>query len=200
MHRMLSLFAAILICTIIGYAQGTVYDIRTTTTNWQSILGSLQAGDTAIIHQGTYTTAGSGYFQLTLNGLLTKPIIIQGAQGEARPIIQCAQAGANAQNTINIQGSNFVIKGVAFTKGARGVRLGPAGTFLLFCIYTDMIISSFLVTWNAIFDNIYIYNTTGTAFSANDAGIEYSNITLRNSEITNTNALSKYKMVGTSLI
>ncbi|CAF1499784.1 unnamed protein product, partial [Rotaria magnacalcarata] len=61
--------------------------------------------------------------------------------------------------------------GIAFTKGSRGVRLGPA------------------VTSNAIFDNIYIFNTTGTAFSANDNANEYINITLQNSEITNTNAL-----------
>ncbi|CAF0974634.1 unnamed protein product [Rotaria sp. Silwood1] len=65
-----------------------------------------------------------------------------------------------------------MVKGIAFTKGSRGIRVGPA------------------VTTNAIFDNIYIYNTTGTAFSANDAGNEYVNITLRNSEITNTNALA----------
>lgn len=44
---------------------------------------------------------------------------------------------------------------------------------------------------NAIFDNIYIYNTTGAGFTANDAGIEYVNIILRNSEITNANALSQ---------
>ncbi|CAF3417562.1 unnamed protein product [Rotaria sp. Silwood1] len=66
-----------------------------------------------------------------------------------------------------------MVKGIAFTKGSRGIRVGPA------------------VTTNAIFDNIYIYNTTGTAFSANDAGNEYVNITLRNSEITNTNALGE---------
>jgi hypothetical protein len=50
---------------------------------------------------------------------------------------------------------------------------------------------SHVVVTNATFDNIYIYNTTGTAFSANDAGNEYVNITLQNSEITNTNALGK---------
>lgn len=129
LHKMLSFFTVIIACVNIGYAQGVVYDITTSTTNWQTILTNLKAGDTAIIHQGTYTTAGSGYFQLTLNGLLTKPIIIQGAPNEARPVIRCVQAGASVQNTINIQGSNFMIKGIAFTRGSRGVRLGPAGTF-----------------------------------------------------------------------
>lgn len=189
---MFSLLTVIIVCVSIGDAQSAVYDITTSTTNWQSVLTNLKAGDTAIVHQGTYTTAGSGYFQLTLNGSLTSPIIIRGAQNEARPIIKCAQAGANVQNIINIQGSNFMIKGIAFTRGSRGVRLGPAGTFIFF---NPIIVafSPFLVASNAIFDNIYIYNTTGTAFSANDVGNEYSNITLRNSEITNTNALGKYE-------
>jgi hypothetical protein len=124
---MMSLLTVIIVCASVHYTQSVVYDITTSTSNWQSILTNLKAGDIATIHHGTYITSGDGYFQLTLNGLLTKPIIIQGAKNEARPIIQCAQAGANAQNIINIQGSNFMVKGIAFTKGSRGVRLGPAG-------------------------------------------------------------------------
>ncbi|CAF3318734.1 unnamed protein product, partial [Rotaria sp. Silwood2] len=27
---------------------------------------------------------------------------------------------------MNIQGSNFMVKGIAFTKGSKGVRIGPA--------------------------------------------------------------------------
>jgi hypothetical protein len=124
---MVSLLILIILCASVYYTQSAVYDITTSTLNWQSILINLKAGDIATIHHGTYTTSGSGYFQLTLNGLLTNPIIIQGAQNEERPVIQSAQAGGNAQNIINIQGSNFMIKGIAFTRGSRGVRLGPAG-------------------------------------------------------------------------
>jgi len=160
----------VLAVTHIHYTESAVYDITTSTTNWQSILGNLKAGDVATIHQGTYTTAGSGYFQLTLNGTLTQPIIIQGASNEPRPIIRNAQIGAGVQNILNVQGSNYMLKHLAFTGGSRGVRLGPK------------------VSTNAIFDDIYIYDTTGTAFSANDAGLEYVNITLRNSEMKNTNA------------
>jgi hypothetical protein len=128
----MSLLTVIIVCASIHYTQSTAYDITTSTPNWQSILSNLKAGDIATIHYGTYITAGSGYFQLTLNGLLTQPIIIQGALNEARPIIQCAQAGPNVQNVINIQGSNFVVRGIAFTKGSRGVRVGPGGKFSLF--------------------------------------------------------------------
>ncbi|CAF3970285.1 unnamed protein product [Rotaria sp. Silwood2] len=166
------LLTVIVFCATIFHAQSITYNITNSTASWQTILTNLKAGDVAVMRYGIYTTAGSGYFQLTLNGTLTKPIIIQGAPNESRPIIQCAQIGASAQNIMNIQGSNFMVKGIAFTKGSRGIRVGPA------------------VTTNAIFDNIYIYNTTGTAFSANDAGNEYVNITLRNSEITNTNAMT----------
>jgi hypothetical protein len=124
---MMSFLTVIIVCASVHYTQSTAYDITTSTSNWQAILSNLKAGDIATIHQGTYTTSGSGYFQLTLNGLLTQPIIIQGAQNEARPIIQCPQAGGDAQNILDIQGSNFMVKGIAFTKGSRGVRLGPAG-------------------------------------------------------------------------
>lgn len=125
----MSLLSLIIVCASVHYTQSVVYDITTSTLNWQSILTNLKAGDIATIHHGTYITSGSGYFQLTLNGLLTQPIIIQGAQNESRPIIQCAQAGSNVQNIINIQGSNFIVKGIAFTKGSRGVRLGPSGKY-----------------------------------------------------------------------
>jgi hypothetical protein len=54
---------------------------------------------------------------------------------------------------------------------------------------------TYIATSNAVFDNIYIYNTTGTGFSANDGGNEYSNITIQNSEITNTNALGTYEII-----
>ncbi|CAF4643586.1 unnamed protein product [Rotaria socialis] len=120
----------------------------------------------------SYVTSGSGYFQLTLNGNLTTPIIIQEAPNQPRTIIQCLQVGTSAQNIMNIQGSNFMIKAIVFAKRSRGIRIGPS------------------TTTNAIFDNIYIYNTTGTSFSADDVGNEYVNITLRNSEMTNTNALT----------
>ena len=53
---------------------------------------------------------------------------------------------------------------------------------------------------NAIFDDIYIYNTTGTVFSVNDAGNEYVNMNLRNSEITNTNAYSEVDTCDVSYV
>lgn len=121
----------ILICINIHQIQSVEYNITTATTNWQAVLQGLKAGDTANIYPGTYKTSGSGYFQLTLNGLLTKPIIIQSVPNQARPIIECASSGASAQNVMNIQGSNFMIKGIGFTKGSRGVRVGPAGTYII---------------------------------------------------------------------
>ena len=122
---MVSLLTVIIIYISVYNTQGTVYDITSSTSNWQSILSNLKAGDIVTIHKGTYITSGSGYMQLTLNGELTKPIIIQAAPNEARPIIQCIQVGSSAQNIINIQGSNFLIKGLGFTKGSRGCTFRP---------------------------------------------------------------------------
>lgn len=133
----------VLAMTHIHYMESAVYDITTSTTNWQSILGNLKAGDVATIHQGMYTTAGSGYFQLTLNGTLTQPIIIQGAFNEPRPIIRNAQIGAGVQNILNVQGSNYIVKHLAFTGGSRGVRLGPKG-ILVSKVYSNNIIHIFL--------------------------------------------------------
>ncbi|CAF1191045.1 unnamed protein product [Rotaria magnacalcarata] len=165
----MSIIKLIILCIILYGVESTVYDITTSSSNWQSILSNLKPGDLVTMHQGTYTTAGSGYFQLTLNGLLTQPIIIQGAPDEARPVIQNPNTSPDAQNILNIQGSNFMLKHLAFTKGSRGIRVGPAATF------------------NAIFDDLYVYDTATTAFAANDAGNEYYNITLRNTEIKISN-------------
>ncbi|CAF4229151.1 unnamed protein product [Rotaria sp. Silwood2] len=174
----MSIINFIIICTIIYCTESTVYDITTSSSNWQSIISNLKPGDIVIMHQGTYTTSGSGYFQLTLNGQLTQPIIIQGAPNEARPIIENPNTGLDAQNILNIQGSNFMLKHLAFTKGSRGIRIGPAATF------------------NAIFDDLYIYDTATTAFAANDAGNEYYNITLRNTEIKITNTFGEYPFIN----
>lgn len=126
----------ILLCAIIYCTQSTEYDITTSTSNWQSILSNLKPGDIATIHQGTYTTSNSGYFQLTLNGESAHPIIIQGAPNEVRPIIENPKTGPDAQNILNIEGSNFMLKHLAFTKGSRGVRLGPGGKNLtFFCLF-----------------------------------------------------------------
>lgn len=123
----MSIIKFIVLCTIVYCTESTVYDITTSTSNWQSIISNLKPGDIATIHQGTYTTSGSGYFQLTLNGELTQPIIVQGAPNEARPVIASPRTGADAQNILNIQGSNFMLKHLAFTRGSRGIRIGPAG-------------------------------------------------------------------------
>ncbi|CAF3474330.1 unnamed protein product [Rotaria socialis] len=139
----------------------TVFSSSTVTTTPTTI--PTAAGDVAVMQYSIYVTSGFGYFQLNLNGNRTTPIIIQEAPNQPRPIIQCLQTGTSAQHIMNIQGSNFMIKGIVFTKGSRGIRIGPS------------------TTKNAIFDNIYIYNTTGTSFSADDVANEYVHITLRNS-------------------
>lgn len=187
----MSTFIVLLLLSIgVFDVQSVVYNVTNRTTNWQSILTSLKPGDIVNFYRGTYTTGGNGFLQWTLNGTVNQPIIIQAAPNEPRPIIRCPQTGAGAQNVLNVQGSNFLIKGLGFTQGSRGVRVGPAGK--CFDVRYDVTVNLVsLATRNATFDNIFIFNVTGTGFSANDAGNEYVNITLRNSEIANTNALGE---------
>ncbi|CAF2876861.1 unnamed protein product [Rotaria sp. Silwood2] len=149
----MSIINFIIICTIIYCTESTVYDITTSSSNWQSIISNLKPGDIVIMHQGTYTTSGSGYFQLTLNGQLTQPIIIQGAPNEARPIIENPNTGLDAQNILNIQGSNFMLKHLAFTKGSRGIRIGPAANNVLYCGNQASITSSVNLAGYQIYNN-----------------------------------------------
>jgi hypothetical protein len=158
------------ICSSFKLSTGTQYDIYPNNTQWKSILQQLVAGDVVTFHSGSYSIGGS-FFQITLQGTPTQPIVIQAAPGEPRPLI-FNTPGPNAQNIINVIGSYFKIDGLGFIGGSRGVRLGTG------------------VVTNAVFNNLLIANTTGTAFSANDNGNEYYNLTITNNEIYNTNYLA----------
>lgn len=82
----------------------------------------LVAGDTLIVHQGTYIETNR--MSIQVQGTATAPIVIKGADGEAKPILTRA-ASASVQNTINIEQSAtyLTIKGLEITgNGADGVR------------------------------------------------------------------------------
>jgi hypothetical protein len=91
--------------------------------------------------------------------------VIQGADGEARPVFK----QTSAQNIWDVNGSYFTVKGIEFTGGGRGIRLGEISN-----------------TSHVTFDSIYIHDVADNGFSANDYNKVYESITLRNSEITKT--------------
>jgi hypothetical protein len=150
----------------------TQYDLYPNNTEWRSVVQNLVAGDVVIFHAGEYKVGGS-FFEVTLQGTANEAIVLRSAVGEGRPIIHNTP-GPNAQNIMNIIGSYFVIDGIGFVGGSRGIRLGGRGGAVN----------------NSVFNNLLIANTTGTAFSANDGGNDYFNLTITNNEIYNTNYMS----------
>jgi hypothetical protein len=158
------------LCVLVGFVTATQYDLYPNNTQWTNIVQNLVAGDVVIFHAGSYQLGGS-YFQVTLQGNATQPIVLQAASGESRPFIVQA-AGSSAQNIMNVIGSYFKIDGLGFVGGSRGLRLGAG------------------VVTNAIFNNLVVANTTGTAISANDGGNDYYNLTFSNNEVYNTNYLA----------
>jgi MYXO-CTERM domain-containing protein len=89
---------------------------------------NLNPGDTLVVHAGTYTH--SNRIAITVQGTATEPVVIMGAPGEARPVIQLVQAG---NNTMEIAGAtHLAIKGLEITApgmpGADGINMngGPS--------------------------------------------------------------------------
>lgn len=107
---------------------GRILDLRPG-GSFETMAESLQAGDTLIVHAGTYSD--SGRISITARGTATTPIVIRGAVGEARPIIT-RPATAAIQNTINIEGATYLtIKGLEIIgNGGDGINLNSFPTFI----------------------------------------------------------------------
>jgi hypothetical protein len=72
-------------------------------------------------------------------------------------------------NIWDFGGSNFIVRNIEFTGGSRGFRCGDGNNMA-----------------NALFEDIKIHDTADTAWSFNDVGADYNNITARRIEIYNT--------------
>ncbi len=119
---------------------------------------NLGAGDTLIMHGGTYTL--SSYFELDLVGTAAQPITIRAAAGE-QPLLHYVDDG---QNIVNIADSSFlVIDGVEFSGGSRGIRLTNS---------SDITIR-----------NCHVHDTAANAISANDGGNVYARLMFVHNEI-----------------
>ncbi len=91
---------------------------------------SLSAGDTLIVHQGTYNETSRTSLQV--RGTATTPIVIRGADGEAKPLIT-RPASASVQNTINIEGSAtyLTIKGLEIAgNGGDGINMSGTVSYI----------------------------------------------------------------------
>src|SRR5918996_1596635 len=124
---------------------------------------SLKPGDTLIMHQGTYLETNR--MRIQVQGTAAAPILIKGADGEARPIIT-RPVSASLQNTINIEGSAryLTIKGLEIVgNGGDGINMSGS---LLYITLEDLVIHDVDVAINfrSSMDHItvrrnHIYNT-----------------------------------------
>ena len=107
---------------------GRILDLRPG-GSFETMVESLKAGDTLIVHAGTYTD--SGRISISARGTATTPIVIRGATGEARPVIT-RPSSATLQNTINIEGAAYLtIKGLEIVgNGGDGINLNSFPTFI----------------------------------------------------------------------
>ncbi len=126
--------------------------------DYRTAMQSLVAGDTLVMHGGTY--ALSSYFELDLVGTAQAPVTIRAAAGE-QPVVHYVDAG---QNIVNIANSAFlVIDGIEFSGGSRGLRL----------------INSSDITIR----NCHVHDTAANAISANDGGNVYARLVFVHNEI-----------------
>ncbi|MGB0133462.1 right-handed parallel beta-helix repeat-containing protein [Dokdonella sp.] len=150
--------ALVLLLLLFGrMASAAIIEI-TPADNYRSAMQNLVAGDTLILHGGSYPL--SSYFELTLNGTVQAPITIRAAVGE-NPVISYVNA---SQNIVNIRNSShLVIDGIEFTGGSRGIRLTASSDITI--------------------QNCHVHHTAANAISANDVGSVYARLTFVHNEI-----------------
>lgn len=121
--RMHAIIAGFLLVMGAGESHARNIEIFPGTDVFGPAAQGLVAGDTLIVHQGTYIETNR--MSIQVQGNATAPIVIKRADGEAIPIITRA-ASASVQNTINVEGSAtyLTIKGLEIIgNGGYGVAL-----------------------------------------------------------------------------
>lgn len=153
-----------------GFAGAAVIEI-TPADNYRAAMQNLVAGDTLILHGGTYPL--SSLFTLSLVGTAQQPITIRAASGE-QPHITYVNAG---QNIVNIVNSAFlVLDGIEFSGGSRGLRLSAS---------SDITIR-----------NCHVHHTAANAISANDTGSVYARLSIVHNEIDHAGGTAEGLYLG----
>ena len=97
--------------------------------SFEEAVESLLPGDTLTIHEGTYADAAR--VSIGVIGTADKPVVIQGAPGEKKPLIT-RSIGEPVQNTINIEGAKYLtIRGLEISSnGGDGVNISGNAAFV----------------------------------------------------------------------
>ena len=161
--------------------------------SFKAAFESLGPGDTLIVHEGTYSESGSR-IRISAKGTPSQPIMVKGADGEARPLIT-RPAGSTPQNTINIEGASYVtIRHLEITGNGDGINMNGNPDHITL---EDNEIHNIDVGINfrSSMDSIvvrrnHIYNTAGTAegmyIGCNDAQCAVSNSIIEQNWIHDT--------------
>jgi len=90
-------------------------------SGFQTAAQALRAGDTLVVHQGTY--ADYGRISVSVQGSAASPVLVMAAPGESAPLITRPSDSA-AQNTINIEGATYLtLRGLEITGNGDGINL-----------------------------------------------------------------------------
>jgi len=129
-----SLFKIVIMAAILLIFSANSYaatiEIHPGTNVFKPAAESLKPGDTLIVHQGTYFETNR--MSIQVQGTVSAPIVIKGADGEVLPVITRPNS-ASLQNTINIEGSAhyLTIKGLEIIgNGGDGINMSGASAFI----------------------------------------------------------------------
>ena len=114
----------------VSFAQGKTFEIYPGTDVFGPAAQSLFAGDTLILHQGTYNETSR--LSIQVKGSQGAPITITGAKGESRPLIT-RPPSASVQNTINIEGEAtwLTLRGLEIVgNGGDGIKMKGALSYI----------------------------------------------------------------------
>lgn len=134
--------------------------------SFETAVENLNPGDTLTVHAGTYVD--SGRISIAVKGTQNSPVTIQAAAGEQRPLIT-RDAGDAAQNTINIEGAEFLtISGLEISSnGGDGINMSGNPSYITI---EDLIIHDISVGINFRSSMHHITVRRNQIFSTNDTG------------------------------
>ncbi|KAL9651677.1 hypothetical protein ABK040_001621 [Willaertia magna] len=155
-------------------AYAKVIVVSNSTNLWETI-NVLQPGDELILQEGVYSTfnANSYYQSLKLYGTVNQPIIIQ-AEKDKKVVIDGDKGGS--QNILNLDVKYFVLRGIEFRYGSRGLR--------------------FLGGQHVLLENLHIHDTGDVGISMNEEKMTYDNITIRHVQIHSTRGTGECFYLG----
>lgn len=134
--------------------------------SFEAAVESLAPGDTLTVHAGTYTD--SGRISVSVKGTAASPVVIQGAPGEARPLIT-RNAGDAAQNTINVESAEYLtIRGLEISSnGGDGINMNSSPSYITL---EDLVIHDISVGVNFRSDMHHITVRGNHIYRTNDTG------------------------------